>query len=135
MKTGTRRMWARRMLRAGWLLAPVLSFPKTAVKFLFGRPENCFLTCALSFCMLCIFYIPVKTAMSNRIASANDIEQALSGDACMMELMPRRQRLDYQGSPLTKGNLIDGKRDCELYSKALIQVEEQTRVMKRIGAL
>jgi len=30
MRSGTRRMWSRRFLRAGWALAPVLEFPKNA---------------------------------------------------------------------------------------------------------
>lgn len=27
MRTGTRRMWSRRFLRAGWMIAPIFSFP------------------------------------------------------------------------------------------------------------
>lgn len=60
-------------------------------------------------------------------ASVTEIQAALKNDACMINLMPRRQ-VEFQ-RPLTNRDLQIGKSDCDTAVIAWKQLADQKAVM------
>ena len=110
MNKGTRRMWARRVLRAGWLLAPIMQLPGAAYKFLFGNGDRAFVTVALFFMTIGMTSCVVHVNRVDKVASGQQITEALKGDVCMIEMMPRWQKTVQRA--LRVGDLEDGKDLC-----------------------
>ena len=132
MRRGTKRMWSRRVLRAGWALAPILQFPAKVWNFFFGDKDRTIVT----LCCLIVASLIGSCARFeghlNSPATSKEIEVALKGNPCMIELMPRWQ--EKQGTPLTNFDLSRGKGECDSAIKKFSQVEEQKAAMKRLGA-
>ena len=125
-----RRMWARRVLRAGWLLAPLLTFPSKVCTYLFYCEGKfswsnvavvSFLGCIL-FGMVSCTTTEIKEA---QVASPAEITAALKGNPCMIELMPRW--VVNSKKPLRRGDLVKGAEMCAATwgDHALIQQQEQ----------
>lgn len=127
-------MWSRRVLRAGWMLAPILRIPVAIWNFFFGTSE------AKNWTLIILFFGIVFTSCStysehmHSPATAERIEKMLEGDSCMLELMPRRQRENYEGKPITNAQLSRGKDDCEQYWKDVKALKEQDAVFKKQDA-
>jgi hypothetical protein len=132
MKTGTRRMWSRRVLRAGWMIAPVLDWPLkfyklTCVcsdtnKFSIGKTIwSCFLAGVLITAYLAIRH-------NNRVGETATPEQVLAavkGNKCMIDLMPRYQT--HFGRALQIRDLERGSADCaqNYETKSIIELQKK----------
>jgi len=127
-------MWSRRVLRAGWALAPVLQFPAKVLKFMFGTKDAAITTLCLFGCAAGIGACTNRQMYLDRVATGAEIEAALKGNNCMIDLMPRRQAIDKKGAPLTNRDLMIGQIDCDEHWKAVGQLQEQKAVLKRLGA-
>lgn len=138
MKHGTRRMWARRMLRAGWLIAPLFSMPRRAYhfflcddatkKFDFGA------LCITSFCLGCLFGMVscTRTVINgNTIATQEHVTEYLKGDPCMIEMMPRW--LKKQERALSVYDLEEAKASCRNAFEAHYAKAAQKEAMTLLG--
>ena len=135
MNTGTRRMWSRRVLRAGWVLAPVLRFPAAVWKFFFGSKEAAWWTIGLSTVLFGMGSCTMRDINMDRVATGQALEAAMKDNPCMLNLMPRRQTLDKKGAPLTNRDLYIGQRDCTKFAETVGRLAEQTATMKKLGAI
>lgn len=139
-------MWSRRLLRAGWLIAPLFSlpgkivrFPIRALRFLFYNERhkcvdgfNVFFGVFLvaMFSTLCWTIYADKHFAS--AATAEAVTDALKDNACMTDLMPRRYA-EFQ-RPLTYGDLRQGQRDCTAVYEAHYNKIAQEKAMAALGA-
>ncbi len=134
MKTGTRRMWARRILRAGWLLAPVLSFPNWLYRFLcVNKSNNRFdigktLLCTVfwAFIALCIWGIQ-DSCRGHSPATPQQISAAIKDNPCMQQLMPAWQK--YFNAPLTVYHLERGQEECKQSMDNFYLIQSQKKAM------
>lgn len=127
-------MWSRRVLRAGWMLAPVLRIPLVIWNFFFGSTEARVWTFIVLILGTLFTSCATYSEHVHSPATPESIEKMLAGDQCMLELMPRRQRENYQGKPITNGQLARGKNDCDEYWKDLKTLKEQDAVFKKQNA-
>ena len=134
MKTGTRRMWSRRVLRAGWFLAPVLRVPAALWGFFFGTSGAAWTTVILGLMVFGMGSCVKRDIYLDQVSTGAEIEAAVQDNACMINLMPRRQALDKKGAPLTNRDLVRGKIDCHEHWVAVGQLAEQKETLKRLGA-
>jgi hypothetical protein len=128
MKTGTRRMWSRRVLRAGWALAPALKVPAKLWSFFFGTWGSAFWT--LFFAVL-IWFVTMATKQTNRmetIATSEEITEYVKNSPCMVEMMPRWQKEVKR--PLQYGDLRRGKRMCDEVWADRDKIKEQLKVIE-----
>lgn len=124
----SRRMWARRMLRAGWLLAPILSFPGRFWRYYTADKEN-FIWCSVGFAALyAVGWMAQNVYTGTREATPAQITEALKGDWCMADLMPRRQ--EAYKRPLMVIDISRGKRDCAEAAENDRKIMEQQAAMK-----
>ena len=141
--TATRRLWARRMLRAGWLLAPILGLPNKIYKCLFGTFDA---ACATIFLTVIVSIVggvtyskmkeEEKREEQLRIANPADIERFLTkNDAannwCMQEILPKWAA--GLPAPLTIENLEATLANCKkANSVANIRRDQQSAMTKFI---
>lgn len=125
-------MWARRALRAGWLLAPILAFPGSIWTSI--RKDIAFsiyLAGMSLFGVSAIFGIisvGVTAKRNTESATAEQITAALKGNACLIDLVPRRQA--GKGRPITVGELKMAKYDCERFLTEQQLINEQKAAME-----
>lgn len=136
MNRGTRRMWARRMLRAGWLIAPVFSMPRKAYDYFLCDRHGNFEFFRLFWGSVLMGMLGGVTSCSHtewrkiQVATAAEVTEALRGNACMTDLMPRRAKdPGKEGLPLTLGDLDLGQKDCDSAHKKWQAIAEQERAI------
>lgn len=140
MNRGTRRMWARRALRAGWLLAPILQAPMWVLRKIWGAILWC--TCDsynsgrgrqyefsssstfLTVVLLSFFGLAFGTIFLveyRKLPASNEqIREAVEGNPCMIEAMSK------QALPILRRDLRDGIAQCELnWTNYQISLEQQ----------
>lgn len=111
-------MWSRRVLRAGWLIAPVFAFPKAAFRFLFCNSRGefsvggfmyvSFMTAVFGF----IAFMVHDVATEGNAVSAADIAEARGSSACMAEYVPQIAK-NSGDEPLTYRDLEFAYRGCD----------------------
>lgn len=95
MRTGTRRMWARRLLRAGYWFAPVFSAPKRLWKFVMYDSwgdfciVNLFLTVVVTFFASMLIFVLSTDIHENSTATKEDFVEYMALNQCMKEYVPR----------------------------------------------
>ena len=120
-------MWARRILRAGWLVAPVFAIPSWIKKTLFNDWAQTRFT---MICMACLGGVSACThnmwkleepATPERIVAERTGHSPMA--QCMRQLMPRRQA--QFNRPLTNRDMNRGHNDCEEALEAATIMETQ----------
>jgi len=146
MNKGTRRMWARRVLRAGWFLAPILQAPKLVLTFFFT--ENNFHErdgnggYKKKICGVCIFFFFLFSGMffgfgrtiysiqhDHKNASSTAIIEAMKDNSCMIEYLPRVKA--GQDHPLMYIELEQAKKACEQAKINADSDEEQAKALSK----
>lgn len=95
MRTGTRRMWARRLLRAGYWFAPVFSAPKRLWKFWMYDYYNEFswssfaLFAVISGMITMAFTAMMLDMRQHSAATKEDFVEYMALNRCMKEYVPR----------------------------------------------
>ena len=125
-----KRMWTRRVLRAGWLLAPILAVPGQVVRALFGTPSRAGTTLGCALVVGGISACAMNELHKNSYATPEEIKAALKDNWCMQELMPRRVKLDYKDQPLRVYQLKLGLHDCEEAAERAKVLQQQAAAME-----
>lgn len=134
MKSSTRRMWARRLLRAGWLIAPLFAIPRWfKYQFFVTKDEKWNIGGTIWFFIIIAFGCLVVdcsqyTVKINKQADAAQIAEYLKDDPCMIEMMPRWQANVKR--PLKVRDLEEGKSACEQHFGDTRKMNEQKAAMK-----
>ena len=134
MRTGTRRMWARRILRAGWLMAPILSFPNWLYRFLcvdkdkgkFDAGKTLCCTAFWAFVAFCIWGVQ-DSRRGHSPATPQQISAAIKDNTCMQQLMPVWQK--HFNAPLTVYNLERGTDECKQAMDNFYLINSQKKAM------
>lgn len=86
--SASRRMWSRRVLRAGWLIAPIFTMPKRAFRWCITdyKGRVCKTNIALTI-MMAIFFCTIAGCIfgmwySTRYASTSRIQKAMADYKC-----------------------------------------------------
>lgn len=131
MRTGTRRMWARRTLRAGYLIAPIFSFPKWFYhKFLTNyndtkfSPLNAFFALFITTWFSVLFGFLGMTVYVARQASPETIREAAE-NPCVADMMKRWQA--QLSTPLKIDHVLQSKKSC---ADAILIAEQQKAMSK-----
>lgn len=124
------RLWTRRMIRAGWLLGPVLEFPSKIFAFLFGSRTSTLWTLVCLAVILSVGSCTRETMRRDADATAEEIKAALNNDRCMIDLMPRRQA-DFN-RPLTVRDLMKGNTDCREFEENQRKIAGQKAAMEAL---
>ena len=134
MRTGTRRMWARRILRAGWLMAPILSFPNWLYRFLclntdtgkFDLGKTIFCVFIWSVVGLCIWGVK-ENIRGNMPATPVQVANAVKDNTCMQQLMPVWQK--HYDRPLKVFDLENGVDQCKTAMDNFYLINSQKKAM------
>lgn len=133
MNTGTRRMWSRRFLRAGWMIAPIFLMPKKAYLWFTtdsrGRRDydNLIGCSVLGFfvSIICSAGFWLNYQMSP--ASPARIAKAIKEYKCLPELS---ETLVKRESAISNGFLSRQQSDCEEVIENDKILAEQRKAMK-----
>lgn len=127
MNLRMRRMWARRALRAGWLLAPVLAAPGGAWRAFKKHPGNLtLLFFLLAFAAAIIIGLVVgiyHAYQGSYTATPEQIFTALKGNECISDLVSRRQAQSQQ--PILVYDLRLAESDCAKWKEKEQIVNQQ----------
>lgn len=123
-------MWSRRVLRAGWALAPVLKVPAVLWEFFFGNAPSVFWTFVLIMFVTFVTLVVKQDNEYRQIATQAHITEHLKNNPCMIEMMPRWQKEVKR--PLQYGDLLYGKRKCDEVWGNRNQMKEQMKVMEAL---
>lgn len=129
----TRRMWARRAFRAGWLLAPIFAVPRWAVNkilWVFETGERTIAAFVIFFIASGITWIFFEGRRVQAIATPTQISEFINAGhkTCMADVMPRRQAAFKR--PLTVSDFEKGIEDCQKARDNWIITEGQKAAMK-----
>lgn len=137
MRTGTRRMWARRLLRAGWLVESMLRAPGRAFNYFWCDSYGNFEVGRVILTMIALGIggamstCTVQVVRANTLASAQDVALALKDNPCMIEMMPRWVK--KTNKPLSQYDLIEGKASCQAAWETHYAKIEQEKAMAFAG--
>lgn len=116
MNPATRIMWSRRMMKAGWLLAPALNCSVQAVKLpfkVFTDPLGVLISC-LVFAIAGAFWHNIRL---ERVATGEELRLAMMKNSCMSNLIPIYQTFYETKSstprPLNYGDIKEVEEKCD----------------------
>jgi hypothetical protein len=128
----TRRLWARRASRAGWLLAPILAAPGASCRYIKRLCFSSFINLGWTVGLLSVIggigSCTTIHVLDEQDATPTEITTYLKGNWCMTELMPRRQ-VSF-GRALTVNDLKQGKKDCAEAHERMAKIEQQKAAME-----
>lgn len=127
--SATKRLWANRFSRAGWLLAPVLSavtVPFWGPKWLWNASGEQRVVFLFVVFMSSLFATAGFSLYDGRVATAADIKYYRSLDACTADLIPRRET----SKPMTVNQLRQAKSDCDRFTEEQRILREQKAAWK-----
>lgn len=129
MRSGTRRMWSRRILRAGWLIAPIFTFPRRAWRYFFYDYRGEFSVFNLGFAIFMLAFIStiitgVYTMVQDvnyrkTVATTEQIKAAADSDPTECVAQQLNNRLS--NSTVTLSYIDEAKRSCEEVKVILAQ--------------
>ena len=136
MNRGTRRMWTRRLLRAGWLVAPVLDFlwkiPKGLWWFFFSTTDSIIWTCVGAVIVTGMASCSVHLHNVNTTATAEQIRELIQENpayaGCLKLYIPQLQ-VDFQ-RPLDIGDLNTALNNCRSSVKSAQAIAAQRAAVK-----
>lgn len=119
MNRGTRRMWTRRLLRAGWLVAPVLDFlwkiPKGLWWFFFSNTDSIIWTCIGAVVVTGVTSCSVHATKMNTTATPAQITELIQKNpayaTCLKTFIPQLQ-VHFQ-RPINIRDLDTALNGCE----------------------
>lgn len=134
MRAGTKRMWLRRFLRVGDILAIIFKAPINGVKWALtdynGRFAfiNLFVCCIFGFMLFMVLSTFYGYHLQRTAASPSDIAEMLKGNPCMQEYLPRI--LKDTKEPITVSNLEYYDKQCKQTEKDAIALAAQKNFLK-----
>ena len=129
-------MWTRRIIRAGWLLSPVLEFlwkiPKGIWWFFFGTADSVIWTCIVALIITGITSCNVHLNKINKTATGAEITELIQKNptyaGCLKLYIPQLQ-VDLK-RPLSIDDLDTALRGCESSLKTAQAIAAQRAAVK-----
>jgi hypothetical protein len=120
MKTGTRRMWGRRFLRAGYFVAPLVTFPYAVWKF-FAEDEDdkfcpyqAFFTIIVLSLIGCFFIFIYSEFQNHKDATKQDFAEYMSMNSCMKKHVPEKLEERQRANMTMRVRDLDyAKNECD----------------------